>query len=103
MEEFVTVAKTSDLDKGEMMQVDVGDEQILLSNVDGTFYAVNDVCTHAEGSLSDGYLEGVEVECPLHGSRFDVKTGEVLSEPAADPVERYTVRVEGDDILIGPA
>lgn len=103
MSQFLKVAKTADLDEGEMMMVEVSGEQVLLCKVDGKFHAISDVCTHAEGSLSDGYLEGVEVECPLHGSRFDVRTGEAVGLPATDPVQRFAVRVEGNDILVGPA
>ena len=103
MDDFVAVAKTSDLSEGEMMLVKVGDERILLSNVGGDFYAIGDECPHAGGSLSDGYAEGEEVECPLHGSLFNLKTGENTGPPASEPVERYAVRAEGDDILVGPA
>jgi nitrite reductase/ring-hydroxylating ferredoxin subunit len=83
--------------------VEVGEERVILANLGGHLYAVNDVCTHADGSLSDGLLEGEEVECPLHGSRFNVISGDVLQGPAQVPIQCYTVRVEGADILIGPA
>ena len=102
MEDFTKVASTSDLPEGGIMLVEVGDERILLSNVDGDFYAIGEVCTHAEGSLSDGYVEGQEVECPLHGSLFNLKTGENTGPPATEPVASYAVRVDGDDILVGP-
>ena len=103
MDQFVRVAATSDLSDGEIMLVEVDDERILLSNVEGGIYAIGEVCTHAEGLLSDGYVDGAEVECPLHGSRFNLRTGENASPPAVEAVSRYEVRVEGDDILVGPA
>ena len=103
MEGFVKVATVNEISPGEMKQVEVGDEQILVANIGGTLYAVSDVCTHAEGSLSEGYLEGNEVECPLHGSRFNVTTGEVVESPAQEPIAIYKVKVEGDDVLVGPA
>ena len=103
MEGFVNVAKTTDLSDGEIMLVEVGDERIALSKIDGSFYAIGDECTHAEGPLSDGTVEGEEVECPWHASRFNLKTGEVTSPPAGEAVARYTVRLEGDDVLVGPA
>ncbi len=103
MDQFVKVAGTSDLSDGEMVLVEVGDERILLSKVEGSFYAIGEECTHAEGPLSEGYVEDGEVECPWHGSRFDLKTGENTNPPAAEPLTRYAVRVEGNDILVGPA
>lgn len=103
MENFNRLAKTSDLPEGEIMLVEVGDERILLSNVGGDFYAIGEVCTHAGGPLSDGTVEGDQVECPWHGSRFNLRTGEVTNRPAREPLPRYAVRLEGDDILVGPA
>ncbi|MCI0440803.1 MAG: non-heme iron oxygenase ferredoxin subunit [Chloroflexi bacterium] len=103
MNEFVKVASTSDLSDGEMMAVDVGDARILIANVGGSYYALDEVCTHAEGPLSEGFIEGVEVECPWHGSRFDLATGKVTNPPATESLTRYTVRVEGDAIFVGPA
>jgi len=102
MQEFVRVAKASDLSPGEMMLVEVGEESILLSNVDGEFYAVGEVCTHAQGPLSEGRVQEGQVACPWHDSRFSLKTGEVIKGPAIDPLPRYSVRIEGDDILVGP-
>lgn len=103
MDEFVKVAKITDLSEEEIMLVEIGEERIVLSNIDGSFYAIGEVCTHAEGPLSDGTVEEGEVECPWHGSRFDLKTGEATSPPADESVPRYAVRVEGDDVLVGPA
>ena len=103
MEQFVRVASTSDLSPGEIMLVEVGDERILLSNVGGSFYAIGEVCSHAGFPLSEGVVEEGEVECPLHGSRFNLVTGEPSSPPAVEGVTKYLVRLEGNDILVGPA
>lgn len=103
MDDFTRVARTSELPEGEITLVEVGDERILLSNVEGEFHAIGEVCTHAEGPLSEGYVAGEEVECPWHGSRFNLRTGEATNTPADEGVQRYAVRVEGDDILVGPA
>jgi len=103
MDDFVRVAKTSDLSAGEIMLVEVENERILLSNLDGEFYAIGEVCTHAEGFLSEGYVEDEEVECPLHGAMFNLKTGESTSPPAVECVLHYSVRVEGNDVLVGPS
>ena len=102
MESFVKVAVTTDLPSGELMLVEVEDERIVLANVDGQYDARADACTHAACPRSSGELEGEVLECPCHGSQFDVRTGEVVSPPADEPQTRYAVRVEGDDILVGP-
>ena len=103
-QDFVKVANTDELSPGQMKLVELeNDERILLANVNGEYHAVSEVCTHAYFSLSEGVLTGKEVECPLHGSVFDVKTGEALGPPAGEPLTVYPVRIEGGDILIGPA
>ena len=99
---FVKVAEVSDLAVGEMMVVEVDGERVLLVNVEGNVYACDDVCSHAFASLSEGDLNGVEVECPLHGSAFNVTTGEVNSPPADESIKTYQLRIEGQDILLGP-
>lgn len=103
MGEFVRVASVNDLDDEEIMQVDVGDEQVLLAKLGGQFYAMGEECTHEGGPLSQGFVEDGQVECPLHGSLFDLKTGGNTGPPAADPVQAYPVRIDGDDVLVGPA
>lgn len=99
---FVKVAQVSDLAAGEMMVVEVGDDRVLLANVEGTVYACDDICSHAFASLSEGDLNGAEVECPLHGSAFNVTTGEVNEPPADEKIKTYQLRIEGQDILLGP-
>jgi nitrite reductase/ring-hydroxylating ferredoxin subunit len=84
-----------------MKRVEIGGRRILLANVDGRFYATADTCTHEDASLSAGSLRGEIVKCPLHGSRFNVCTGQVMEEPAAENLKTYPVRVEGESILIG--
>lgn len=102
MDDFVKVAKTSDLAEDETMLVEVGDERIVLSNIGGMLYAIGEVCTHVEGPLSDGVVEDGKVECPWHRSWFDLRTGEATSPPADEAVPRYGVRIEGDEVLVGP-
>lgn len=102
-EEFTKVAQTDQLPPGRMMLVELGRfERILLVNLEGSYYAVEELCPHSGAALSEGDLYGRVVECPLHGSAFDVKTGEVLTMPAEENLIVYQVRVEGDDILVGP-
>src|ERR671916_947647 len=95
---FVTVAKKDFLEPGELMYVEVDDEPVCLINLDGELHAINDTCTHEEASLSDGTIEGDEIECPLHGGAFNIRTGEPVAFPVVVPVETYGVRIEGDEV-----
>jgi nitrite reductase/ring-hydroxylating ferredoxin subunit len=74
--------------------------RIALFNVDGRYYAIDDTCPHAGGSLSEGDLDDTTVECPLHSARFDLTTGQMLSPPADTDVVAYQVRVAGNDIML---
>jgi 3-phenylpropionate/trans-cinnamate dioxygenase ferredoxin subunit len=94
------VAKVSDVPAGRVKIVEAGDEDVALCNVDGQIYAVANVCTHDDGPLGEGYLLGYDIECPRHGARFDVRTGEVRSLPAIVPIPTFEVKVEGDDIFV---
>ena len=89
---LVTIAKVSDTAPGKISVHEVGDLRIALCNVNGRFYAIDDVCTHDGGALDQGELEGNLVECPRHGARFDVRTGEVLAPPAYEPLRVFEVR-----------
>lgn len=102
-QDFIKVATTGELAPGQMKLVELeGDERILLANVEGEYHAVSEVCSHAYYGLSEGDFMGEEVECPLHGSVFSVKTGEPTTPPADEPLTVYPVRIEGGDILVGP-
>ncbi len=100
MADFVKVAATGDIAPGKVNVYDVAGRQIAVCNVDGTFYAIDDVCTHDGGSLDQGELLGDEIECPRHGALFDVKTGRALTLPAVAPVRSYPVQVNGDEIMV---
>src|SRR5215211_5263143 len=99
-EDFVKVANTKDIQPSQMKEVEVNGENICVVNVEGKYYAIGSICTHEGGPLADGTLEGYEVECPWHNSKFDVRTGEVTSPPASEPEPAYEVKVEGNGILI---
>lgn len=103
MSEFKKVAKLSQLPEGELFAVDLGGESVLLVNVDGEIKAVSETCPHEEAPLSEGYLDDGTLECPWHSSVFDLTTGEVLEGPSLEDLKRYPVRIEGDDVLLGPA
>ena len=83
-----------------MKEVQVDGENICIVNIEGKYYVIGSIITHEGGPLADGTLEGYEVECPWHGSKFDVRTGEVMSPPASEPEPTYQVKVEGNNILI---
>lgn len=97
----VSVMKTADIPIGQFKEVEVGGKQLLVCHVEGDqFYAIDNTCTHDDGPLEDGWLEGCEIECPRHGARFDVRTGKVLCLPAAVPIRSYPVKVEGEEIKV---
>jgi len=98
--EFVVACKVSDLSPGSMTWVAVNRERVLLANVEGTFYALSDVCGHLRAPLSRGRLEGYRVECPLHFACFDVRTGALIDGPVATDVPTYQVRVEDDTVYV---
>ena len=100
MGELVTVAKASETSAGTISVHEVGELRIALCNVNGRFYAIDDVCTHDGGSLDQGELQGQLVECPRHGAKFDVTDGRAVVLPAVLPVKTYAVQVDGDDVRV---
>jgi len=94
------VAKLSEIASGTTRRVVVGSTELLLCNVGGKVYAIEDVCTHDGGPLDQGELEGEHVVCPRHGATFDVRTGDALTLPAVLPLMTYDVSVEGDDVFV---
>ncbi len=103
MEGFTRVAQRTEITADAMKMVEVGDEQIVIAEVGGTLVAFTNMCPHAECDLVYGALDGDEIECDCHGSRFNLVTGDVLQGPAAENLSLYAVHVEGDDVLVGPA
>ncbi len=94
------VASAAELKPGETKRVFVAGIDIALCNLAGTFYAVDNVCTHAYACLTDGYFEADTLECPLHGGRFNVKTGEAGGGIVTEDLRRFAVRVDGDEISV---
>jgi Ferredoxin subunits of nitrite reductase and ring-hydroxylating dioxygenases len=92
------VCGISELSPGEVKRIE--DPPIAVFNVAGTFYAISDICTHAEASLSEGTVDGETVECPLHGACFDLRTGDALTPPAVEPVQTFRVVAQNDDIYV---
>lgn len=96
----VKIARLDEVEPGKVKVFNLGQEAIALCNVDGNIYAVKDVCTHDDGPLGEGELNGCQIECPRHGARFDVTTGKAMSLPAVLPVPTYKVDVQGSDIFV---
>lgn len=100
MAEWVTVGSAGELGNGEMNAYGAGDYQVAIANVDGTLRGFGDLCTHQQCSLAEGDLEDTVVECPCHGSRFDITTGQAVNGPAMDPVDVFEVREQDGDLQV---
>jgi nitrite reductase/ring-hydroxylating ferredoxin subunit len=100
MAEWVTVASAGSVSEGEMVPVSARGKNLAIYCVDGKLYATDNLCTHGLAFLTDGYLEGIEVECPLHGGRFEITTGKGQGEPITCDIKVYHVRIENAEIQI---
>ena len=98
---YYPLCSTDDLSSGDRMFVEIGDDQVVVFNLGGDYYAIADLCTHDMGSLGEGEVEGHEIVCPRHGARFDLRTGEALTLPAVQGVPSYPIRVTDGVIEIG--
>lgn len=103
MTNFIKVARLADIKPGKMKCVKANGRRYLLANIDGVVFATDDMCTHEDASLSSGSLHGEFVKCPLHNSRFNVRTGQVMEDPATENLATHPVKIDGDDIFIGIA
>ena len=99
-EKVVTVGKADQVRTGQLAAFDVDGRRVAVANVDGRYYAFDDVCTHEECSLAEGELEGMRVTCPCHGGQFDVASGAAVTPPVVTPVKTYQVRLEGGELRI---
>ena len=100
MSKFVKVANVADIPPGERFWVEFEEETVVVFNVDGEFYCIADLCTHDDGPLEDGELDGYSVECPRHGACFDIRSGKALSMPATQPVPVFQVKVVDGEVLV---
>ena len=97
---FVKVARTDEIPEGQARVYEIEGLRIVVCHVEEGFYAIEDVCTHDESPFGNEELVGSMIECPRHGARFDVRTGQVLRMPAVAPVRTFETRVEGSDVLV---
>ena len=100
MAHWVRVASTEQLREGQPLLVTVDGEDLALFRVGNEVFALDDLCSHAEASLSEGEQRGYCIACPQHGGQFDIRTGKATHFPAVSPVRTYTVRIDGDSVLI---
>jgi nitrite reductase/ring-hydroxylating ferredoxin subunit len=97
---WIRVAALAEVPEGTTRLVEVNGNDVCLYNLGGTIYATQDLCTHAEASLADGFIDGDAIECPLHQALFDIRTGKVLNPPATANLRVYPVLVDGDQIRV---
>jgi len=100
MAKRIKIAGTQDVPPGKAAAFDVEGRRIALFNIEGSYYAIDDTCTHEGGPLCEGEVRGFKVTCPWHGADFDLKSGEALCAPAFEKVQSYKVVVEGNDIQV---
>ena len=97
---FEKACSLDEFREGEAVAAVIGDQEIAVAHDGEEYFAVEDICSHAAVALSEGEIEGCTLECWLHGSRFDLRTGKPSGPPATEPVPVYPVRVEGEDVLV---
>lgn len=100
MSDWIDVAAAADFPPGDRRVVSMDNAQIAVFNLDGRYYAIEDVCTHDGGELASGERDGEAIVCPRHGARFSIKTGEVLAAPAYEPVATFPVRVANGRVQV---
>ena len=99
--EFVSVASVEELDSEERLLLDIDGSPIALFKIADEIFAIADICSHDDGPLAEGEVEGHEVVCPRHGAHFDLQSGKALTLPAVVDIPAYPVKIEGEDILVG--
>lgn len=99
--EFVAVASVDELGEGDRLIFEIEGQSFALFRIADSYFAIDDVCSHDDGPVAEGEIDGHEIECPRHGARFDLSSGEALTLPAVTDIAAYPVRIQGDQILIG--
>jgi len=99
--EFIPVCSLNEVPEGERLFIEIDDQPIVIFNLAGSYYAIADVCSHDDGPVGEGELQGIEITCPRHGARFDIRTGRALSLPAIVDIPAYPVRVIDGQVEIG--
>jgi len=100
MSGWIDVGMQTSLPEGSVNLVEVDGDEVAVFNIGGRFYAIQDICSHDGGTLADGEVEGLEIECPRHGARFDLRTGKVTAPPACENIRTYAVRIHNGRVQI---
>jgi naphthalene 1,2-dioxygenase system ferredoxin subunit len=100
MTQWLDVAARDDIPDDDVIGVDLGGKSLALYGVDGEVYATDNICTHGHARLCDGFLEGHEIECPLHQGRFDIRSGKAMCAPLTEDVKIYPIKVEDGRVLV---
>lgn len=99
--EYVAVATVDELPEGQRKFIDIDGERIVVFNLGGRYFAIRDACSHDDGPVGEGAVDGLEIECPRHGARFHLETGKALTLPAVVDIPAYPVRLVGDEVQVG--
>jgi nitrite reductase/ring-hydroxylating ferredoxin subunit len=97
---FRRVVAAADIPEGKMLAIELGARSVLICHTKEGWYAVDNICTHADARLNEGRLRGIRLVCPLHGATFDCRNGQVLGAPAVTPLSSYPIRIRGEDVEV---
>lgn len=99
--EYYEIVPTSELPNGERLFVEIEGKSLVIFNIAGQFFSIADICSHDDGPLGEGDLEGFNIICPRHGAQFDVRTGKVVELPAVEDIPAYPVQVRDGTVFVG--
>ena len=97
---WIDIASKEDVPEDDVMGIDINTKSIALYQVDGEIFATNNICTHGNARLCDGFLEGHEIECPLHQGKFDIRNGKAMCAPLSEDIQIYPVKIEGGRVFV---
>ena len=97
---WIDVASKDDVPEDDVMGIDINAKSIALYQVDGEIFATDNICTHGNARLCDGFLEGHEIECPLHQGKFDIRNGKAMCAPLTEDIRTYPVKIEGGRVFV---
>jgi len=99
-DQWIDVTATEDIPEDDVIGVDIAGKSIALYRVEGKVFATDNLCTHGNARLCDGFLEGHEIECPLHQGKFDIRNGKAMCTPLTEDVKTYPIKIEGDRVFV---
>ena len=99
-DQWIDVTATEDIPEDDVIGIDIAGKSIALYRVEGEIFATDNLCTHGNARLCDGFLEGHEIECPLHQGKFDIRNGKAMCAPLTEDVKTYPIKIEGDRVFV---